>query len=137
MKELEEDKTAKDEEVRRLRKELKEQQSAMRVLKDELDHIKHSDNELLLQLESQKKEFELECNQTIQSLELQLKDSYQKLMDMEASAAREMSDLRRKDGQYQKYLAHQLLEYKVRSSLFFFTCPPCFCERFNTFSYSM
>lgn len=115
MKELEENRRAKDEEVGRLRKENKGQQSFVQVLKDELDQIKRSDKVLLLQLESQKKEFEQECRQTIQSLELQLKDSYEKLKDMKVSAAREMSSLRQKDSQYQTFLTRQLLEYRVIS----------------------
>lgn len=126
---MEENKRAKEEEVGRLLKENKEQQSAVQVLKDELDHIKRSDKELLLRLESQKKEFQQECHQTIQSLELQLKDSYEKLKDMEVSAAREMSSLRRKDNQYQTFLTRQLLEYRVHLFVFFLVSTRCHCFR--------
>jgi len=128
MRELEEDKKSKQEEVGRLRKENEEQQLTVQVLKDELDHIKRSDKEQLLRLEDQKKEFEQECHQTIQSLELQLKDSYEKLKDMEVSAAKEMSSLRQKDSQYQTFLTRQLLEYRVHL-LVFFVLTRCHCFR--------
>lgn len=113
MMELEGDKGVKDEEVDRLLKENKEQRSAMQVLKNDLEHIKRSDREQLLRFESQKIEFEQECQQTIQSLELQLQDSYEQLKELEVNAAKEMSSLRLKDKQYQRFLSHQLLEYRV------------------------
>ncbi|KAG0613123.1 hypothetical protein M758_6G078800 [Ceratodon purpureus] len=112
MKELEADKRGKDGEVDRLMKENKEHRSAVQVLKNELEQIKRSDREQLLRLESQKKEFEQECQQTIQSLELQLRESYEKLKELEVNAAKEMSSLRLKDNQYKKFLSHQLLEYR-------------------------
>lgn len=116
MKELEEEKRAKEEEVGRLLKENKEQQSVVQVLKNELDLIKRSDKELLERLENQKKEFELECEEKIRSLELQLQDSHEKLEELKVNAAREMSSLRVKDTQYQTFLSNQLFEYRVNLS---------------------
>lgn len=113
MKDLEEEKRAKEEEVGRLLKENKEQQSAVQMLKHELDHIKRSDKELLERLESQKMEFELECQEKIKSLELQLQDSYEKLEELKVNTTREMSSLRMKDTHYQTFLSIQLLEYRV------------------------
>lgn len=118
MKELKEEKKAKEEEVGRLLKENREHQSAVQVLKDELDHIKRFDKEQLQRLESQKKEFELVSQEKIQSLELQLHDSYEKLEELKANAAREMSSLRVKDTQYQTFLSSQLSEYRV----YFYVC---------------
>ncbi|KAG0585317.1 hypothetical protein KC19_2G003100 [Ceratodon purpureus] len=112
MKDLEEEKRAKEEEVGRLLKENKEQQSAVQMLKHELDHIKRSDKELLERLESQKMEFELECQEKIKSLELQLQDSYEKLEELKVNTTREMSSLRMKDTHYQTFLSIQLLEYR-------------------------
>ena len=124
MKVLEKDKRVKDEEVDRLLEENREQRSAMQVLKNELEHIKRSDREQLLRLESQKKVFEQECQQTIQSMELQLQDSHEKLKELEVNAAKEMRSLRLKDNQYQTFLSRQLLEYRVCFN--FLACKRCF-----------
>lgn len=110
---MEEEKRLRDEEVSRLIKDNKEKQIAFQSLKHELDNIKRLDNELLLQFQNQKNEFEMECTESIALLELQLQDSYNKMEEMEINAAKEMSSLRLKDTQYQAFISHQLLDYKV------------------------
>ncbi|XP_024394330.1 kinesin-like protein KIN-14C isoform X2 [Physcomitrium patens] len=110
MNKLKEEKRVKEEEVCRLLQENKEQQLAVQVLRNELDHIKRADKEMLQLLESQNKEFEQECKETIQSLELQLQDSYDKLKELKINADKEMSSLKLKDNQYQTFLSSQLLE---------------------------
>lgn len=105
----------KDEEVNRLLQENKEYQSTVKVLKNELDLNRRSDKEMLLRLETQKKEIEHEYQETIHSLESELQNSYEKLKNLEANAEREMSNLKLKDTQYQNFLSSQLLEYKVHN----------------------
>lgn len=94
-------------------KDNKEKQIAVQALKHELDNIKRLDKELLLKFENQKKEFEMECKESISLLELQLQDSYKKMEEMEINAAKEMRSLRLKDTQYQAFVSQQLLDYKV------------------------
>lgn len=112
MKQMAEEMKTKDEEVNRLLQENKEYQSTVKVLKNELDLNRRSDKEMLLRLETQKKEIEHEYQETIHSLESELQNSYEKLKNLEANAEREMSNLKLKDTQYQNFLSSQLLEYK-------------------------
>lgn len=106
-------------------KDNKEKQIAVHALKHELDNIKRLDKELLLKFENQKKEFEMECKESIALLELQLQDSYNKMEEMEINAAKEMRSLRLKDIQYQAFVSQQVLDYKVFSS-YYFICKCCY-----------
>lgn len=71
-------------------KDNKEKKLAVQALKHELDNIKRLDKELLLKFENHKKEFEMECKESIALLELQLQDSYNKMEEMEINASKEM-----------------------------------------------
>ncbi|XP_024400704.1 kinesin-like protein KIN-14C isoform X1 [Physcomitrium patens] len=110
IRELKEDKRAKEEEIYSLLKENEKQQSAVQMLTNELDLIKRSDKQLQQRLEDQKKELEQGYKETIQSMELQLQGSYEKLEVARLNAANEMSSLRLQDTQYQTFLSNQLLE---------------------------
>lgn len=110
---MKEDKRAKEEEIYSLLKENEKQQSAVQMLTNELDLIKRSDKQLQQRLEDQKKELEQGYKETIQSMELQLQGSYEKLEVARLNAANEMSSLRLKDTQYQTFLSNQLLECRV------------------------
>lgn len=110
---MKEDKRAKEEEIYSLLKENEKQQSAVQMLTNELDLIKRSDKQLQQRLEDQKKELEQGYKETIQSMELQLQGSYEKLEVARLNAANEMSSLRLQDTQYQTFLSNQLLECRV------------------------
>ncbi|CAM6015765.1 unnamed protein product [Sphagnum balticum] len=111
-KQLEEEKRVKDEELDRLLKESDEKQMAVQVLKNELDYIKHLDEEQLLRLEKEKREIEVESKERVRTLELQLQDAQKKMREIEVNLAREISGLRVKDVKCQKVLCHQAQEYK-------------------------
>ncbi|CAM6040060.1 unnamed protein product [Sphagnum compactum] len=111
-KQLEEEKRVKDEELDRLLKESDEKQMAVHVLKNELDYIKHLDEEQLLRLEKEKREIEVESKERVRTLELQLQDAQKKMREIEVNLAREISGLRVKDVKCQKVLCHQAQEYK-------------------------
>ncbi len=112
-KQLEEEKRVKDEELDRLLKESDEKQMAVQVLKNELDYIKHLDEEQLLRLEKEKREIEVESKERVHTLELQLQDAQKKMREIELNLTREISVLRVKDVKCQKVLCHQAQEYKV------------------------
>jgi hypothetical protein len=112
-KQLEEEKRVKDEELDRLLKESDEKQMAVQVLKNELDYIKHLDEEQLLRLEKEKREIEVESKERVRTLELQLQDAQKKMREIEVNLAREISGLQVKDVKCQKVLCHQAQEYKV------------------------
>jgi hypothetical protein len=111
-KQLEEEKRVKDEELDRLLKESDEKQMAVQVLKNELDYIKHLDEEQLLRLEKEKREIEVESKERVRTLELQLQDAQKKMREIEVNLAREISGLQVKDVKCQKVLCHQAQEYK-------------------------
>ena len=118
---MEEERSAKEEEVDRLSRDSDEKQMVVQVLKNELDcmnNLKRFDEEqhhhYSLHHKTQKKDVvDMEHKERITKLEGQLQDAYNKMQEIENKSAKTMSSLQEKDSKVQQNLSQQARECKV------------------------
>lgn len=118
---MEEERSAKEEEVDRLSRDSDEKQMVVQVLKNELDcmnNLKRFDEDQhhhsSLHHKTQKKDtIDMEHKERITKLEGQLQDAYNKMQEIENKSAKTMSSLQEKDSKVQQHLSQQARECKV------------------------